>query len=141
MHFLDPRNVIYPDFPFLAYEGSHWIRRRQKGVSQEKFHAAPPKKQACFLEGALPARNKGKRTFLEAPLLLRRCCVELFMAYPLLLSPYWNCNSTPIHACGGHLCPSGPKWQKESEMSSRNLSKVEMSLQGLVTCQSTIDLN
>ena len=62
------------------------VRREPRGWSHEKFHAAPSKKQACFLEGLLPLRNEGKEELLRTPpLLLRRCCVEVFMAYPLLL--------------------------------------------------------
>ena len=43
------------------------LRRGPKGASHKRFHAAPSKKQACFLEGSLTLRNKGKRTFLEPP--------------------------------------------------------------------------
>ena len=37
------------------------LGRGPKGVSHKRFHAAPSKKQACFLEGPLPPRNKGKK--------------------------------------------------------------------------------
>ena len=63
-------------------------KRGPRGASHENFHAAPSKKQARILEGPLSLEIKGKATFLEAPLLLRRCCVELFVAYPLLLPSY-----------------------------------------------------
>ena len=69
--------------PFRAK--AQGLRRGPSGASHEKFHAAPSKKEARFLEGPLSLRTQGKMTFLEAPLLLRRCCVELFVAYPLLL--------------------------------------------------------
>ena len=38
-----------------------------KGASHEKLHAAPSKKQACFLEGPLPLEKKGKRNLLRTP--------------------------------------------------------------------------
>ena len=39
----------------------------QGGGSHEKFHVAPCKKQACFLEGPLPLGNAGNGAFLEPP--------------------------------------------------------------------------
>ena len=63
-----------------------------RGASGEKFHAAPSKKQACFLEGTLALRNqRGKGASWNTPLLLRWCCVGLFMACQLLLSS-WQTN-------------------------------------------------
>ena len=42
------------------------LRRGPRGASREKFDAAPSKKQACFLEGPLPLRAKGKRDLLRS---------------------------------------------------------------------------
>ena len=43
------------------------LRRGPRGASYEKFHAAPSKKQARFLEGPLPLRAQGKSDLLRSP--------------------------------------------------------------------------
>ena len=53
------------------------------GASHEKFHAAPSKKQASLLEGALPLRNKGNGAFLEPPLcFLKKVLRGIFRGFP-----------------------------------------------------------
>ena len=64
------------------------LRDGPKGASHEKFHAAPSKKQACFLEGSPPLRNKGKRDLLRTPLFASKKVLHgIFWAYPLCSHP------------------------------------------------------
>ena len=58
------------------------VRRGPRGSSHEKFHAAPSKKQARFLEGPLPFRIIGKVTFLEAPFSSKKVLRGTFPGLP-----------------------------------------------------------
>ena len=54
------RNTIpHPGLGRTTYEKKKktFLRRGQRGASHEKFHAAPSKKQARFLEGPLSLRT------------------------------------------------------------------------------------
>ena len=55
-----------------------------KGVSPQKFHAAPSKKQACFLEGPVPLRElKRIGTFLEPPFAAKKVLRGISWLAPL----------------------------------------------------------
>ena len=53
--------------PLFVRPGMPIGNQGPRGASHEKFHAAPSKKQACFLEDALPLRNKGRGGLLRTP--------------------------------------------------------------------------
>ena len=67
---------------FAHMQSKTWV----KGTSHEKLHAAPSKKQPCFLEGALPLRNiKETKAFLEAPVVSQKVLRGTFDGLPLML--------------------------------------------------------
>ena len=59
------------------------LRCGPRGSSHEKFHGAPSRKQACFLGGLLPLRNKGKRAFLEPHFASKKVLRRTFHGLPL----------------------------------------------------------
>ena len=67
---------------FLLWYRHRVLRRGLRGASHEKFHAAPSKKQARFLEGPLPLRIKGKATSLEAPFASKKVLRGTFRGLP-----------------------------------------------------------
>ena len=58
------------------------LRRGPRGASHKKFHAAPSKKQARFLEGPFLLELKGKATFLEAPFASKKVLRGTFCGSP-----------------------------------------------------------
>ena len=87
------------------------IRRGTRGASHEKFHAAPSKKQARFLEGLLALRTQGKSDLLRGPFASKKVLRGTFRGLPpfapLLEKPRER-NSGEIfrylgEKCGEHL--------------------------------------
>ena len=58
------------------------LRRAPRGASHEKFHAAPSKKQARFLEGALSLRTQGKSDLPRSPFASKKVLRGTFRGLP-----------------------------------------------------------
>ena len=70
------------------------LRRGPRGASHEKFHAAPSKKQARFLEGPLPLRAQGKSDLLRSPFASKKVLRGTFRGLPPF-APLSKANVTP----------------------------------------------
>ena len=68
--------------PFLIL-GVQKLRRGPRGASHEKFHAAPSKKQARFLEGPLSLRTQGKSDLLRSLFASKKVLRGTFCGLPL----------------------------------------------------------
>ena len=58
------------------------LRHGPRGASHEKFHAAPSKKQARFLEGPLSLRTQGKSDLLRSPFASKKVLRGTFRGLP-----------------------------------------------------------
>ena len=89
------------------------LRRGPRGASHEKFHAAPSKKQARFLEGPLSLRTQGKSDLLRSHFASKKVLRGTFRGLPpfapLLETRQFSTNfSCEPHGEGKEtcLCPS-----------------------------------
>ena len=64
-----------------------FLRRGPRGASHEKFHAAPSKKQARFLEGPLSLRTQGKSNLLRSPFASKKVPSGTFLWLTPFCSP------------------------------------------------------